>query len=225
MVEVSKPPIHRLTKAEIITLASGRCPHGHTYLEHYGCYEPKDERIGFLDIETSNLKADFGLMLSYCIKEGGSDKVYFGLLSKKDIEAAKAGDEDKRVVASLVEDLARFDRIVTYYGRRFDVPFARSRALMCGIKFPYFGSLTHIDLYFVLRNRFLFSSNRLENACRCLLGKTEKTRIENRYWRGGVRGDEKSLDYILDHNMKDVLDLEKLYYKVINYARRVDTSI
>lgn len=126
---------------------------------------------------------------------------------------------------ALIEDLLKFDKIVTYYGRRFDVPFMRSRALMTNVAFPLFGSLTHVDLYFVLRNRFCLSSNRLENACRTILGKTEKTRIENRFWRGGVRGDEKSLQYILDHNKKDVLDLEKLYNRVIDYSRRVDTSI
>ena len=225
MPEISKPPVHRLNKKEIVWLASNYCQHGHTYLEHYGCYEPKKERVGFLDIEASNLKADFGVILSYCIKEAGAKKIYEGTLTPQDIKKASIGCEDKRLVTQLVADLANFDRIVTYYGKRFDVPYIRSRALMTGVKFPLFGSLIHVDLYFVLRNRFCLSSNRLENACRTLLGKTEKTRIENKFWRGGVRGEKKSLEYILDHNRKDVLDLEKLYNKVIDYARRMDTSI
>lgn len=207
-------------------LATHYCTHGHSFLEHYNCYEPPEaERIGFLDIEASNLDADFGIILSYCIKDSVSSKIYEDTLTLKDVQQSKAGDEDKRIVAKLIEDVGQFDKIVTYYGKRFDVPYIRTRALSTGVEFPVYGTLSHIDLYFVLRHRFKLSSNRLENACRVLLNKTQKTRIENKFWRGGTRGDKKSLQYILDHNRKDVLDLEKLYYKVIDYVRRQDTSI
>ena len=69
------------------------------------------------------------------------------------------------------------------------------------------------------------SSNRLENACRVLLGKTHKTRIESSYWIRALQGNPRALNYILDHNKKDVIDLERLYLKVINFATRQDTSI
>lgn len=186
---------------------------------------PKEERIGFFDIEASNLDADFGIMLSYCIKDSASDKMYSNVLTLEDIQQSKAGDEDKRLIEKLLVDLGKFDKIVTYYGKRFDVPYIRTRALSTGVEFPVYGTQSHIDLYFIMRHRFKLSSNRLENACRVLLNKTQKTRIENKFWRGGVRGDKKSLAYILDHNRKDVLDLEKLYYKIINFVRRQDTSI
>ena len=221
-----KPPIHKMKVTEIRYLASHLCEHGHTYLEHFGCYEPKETKLGFLDIEASNLDADFGIMLSYCIKEHGKDgKTYYNVLNPADIKKAKAGDEDKHLVQQCVADMLKFDQIVGYYSTRFDIPYIRTRALMCGVKFPFYGSIKHIDLYYMLRHRFKLSSNRLENACRCIIGKTEKTRIENRFWRGGVRGDKHSLAYILDHNIKDVTDLEKLYDKVIDYSRRIDRSI
>ncbi len=206
-------------------MATHKCKHGHSLLQHYACYQPTTQRIGFLDIEASNLDADFGIILSYCIKELGSDELHEATLDPADIASARAGDEDKQLVKQLVTELGAFDKVVTYYGSRFDIPFIRTRALMTGVPFPVYGTLHHQDLYFTLRNRFKLSSNRLENACRTILGKTQKTRIENRFWRGGVRGDEKSLAYIADHNRKDVYDLERLYKKVLHFSRQQNVSL
>lgn len=222
---MNKPPIHRLKKAELVRLATTYCKHGHTLLSHYGCYTPQEERLGFLDIETSNLDADFGIILSYCILKAGTNEILEGVLTLKDIQQAKSGDEDKGVVKKLIKDLEEFDRVVGYYSSRFDIPFIRTRALVTGVPFGVYGSLSHTDLYYVIRHRFKMSSNRLENACRTLLGKTQKTRIENRYWRGATRGDKASLDYVLDHNRKDVIDLEKLYNQVINFSAERRVSI
>jgi uncharacterized protein YprB with RNaseH-like and TPR domain len=169
--------------------------------------------------------ADFGIVLSYCIKDGDSKKIYEGVLTPTQIKHAKAGDEDKDLITKCIDDLHQFDRIVTYYGTGFDLPFLRARAIVCGLDFPVFGSIKHTDLYYLVRNKFKLSSRRLENACRVLLGKTQKTRIENSFWRGAVRGDKKSLEYVLDHNRKDVLDLELLYKKVIEFSLAKGVSI
>lgn len=220
-------PIHRLKKTEIVYLATHNCEHKHTYLTHYACYlrdHPDLERLGFLDIEASNLDADFGIILSWCIKDANSKKIHEGRITRHDIESAEAGDEDKRVVQELVGNLKYFDHVVTYYGTKFDIPYIRTRAVACGVDFPVFGTLKHTDLYYIVRHRFKLSSNRLENACRVIMKKTQKTRIDSKFWRGGARGDEASLAYILDHNRKDVLDLEALYQKVILFSRKVERS-
>jgi uncharacterized protein YprB with RNaseH-like and TPR domain len=220
-----KVPITRLKKDELVKLAGIRCKHGHTLLEHYQCYEGAKERIGFFDIETSNLDANFGLILSYCIKDSDSDKIYQDVISLKDIKSGTAGDEDRRVVESCVEDMKKFTKLVGYYSTKFDIPFVRTRAVSLGIEFPDFGVIKHQDIYYLVKSRFKLNSNRLENACRVLLGETDKTKIEYKYWRGGMRGDPKSLAYILEHNKYDVLDLEKLYHKVIQYARPQEKSM
>lgn len=217
--------LQRLRKDDIIRLARGRCKHGHNFLEHYRCApSTNEERIGFLDIESSGLVADFGIMLSYCIKDGSSDKIYENVLTKGDIEHFQAGDEDRRVVSSLLADLDQFDRVVTYYGSRFDIPFIRTRSESMGLWFPSFGEIKHTDLYYTIKHKFRLSSSRLEQACRVILGHTDKTKIEYKFWRGGARGDEKSLNYILDHNRMDVIDLEKLYNRVIRFSRHRSVS-
>jgi uncharacterized protein YprB with RNaseH-like and TPR domain len=203
-------------------LASQKCVHGHSFLSHPGCYTPEEERIGFLDIETSNLDADYGSILTWCILDSKTQEVITGVITKEDIESGK---EDTRILKELISSLEKFDRVVTFYGKRFDVPFIRTRALVNRVKFPNFGSLVHTDLYFIIRNRFRLSRNGLENACRTLLHKTNKNHIDKKIWRDAARGDLKSLEYILDHNRRDVVDTQRLYKKVINFARKQDTSI
>jgi uncharacterized protein YprB with RNaseH-like and TPR domain len=182
----------------------------------------QDERRAYFDIEASNLDADFGIMLSWAIKPSDSKVVIGDVLTPTDV---KRGYEDKRIVQSAIDALGQFDRVVTYYGTGFDLPFLRARALIVGVEFPTFGTLKHKDLYYTVKSKFKLSSRRLENACRHLIGQTDKTRIDAKYWRNGVRGDPKSLKYIYEHNRYDVLDLEKLYDKIISFGKVNNTSI
>jgi uncharacterized protein YprB with RNaseH-like and TPR domain len=219
-------PVHRLKKDQILSLARWRCEHGHTGLEHYQCYLkqcPKQEVIGFLDCETNNLDSDFGILLSYAIKEFESDTIYKGVLEKSDTQSS--AEEDKRLVGRCVKDLLKFDRVITWYGKKFDLPFIRTRALICGVDFPFYGGIKHNDIYYIAKYRLKLHSNRLENVCRVLFGETQKTHIDARYWRGALRGDKTALAYILDHNIRDVMDLERVYLKLRDYAKPTDTSI
>jgi uncharacterized protein YprB with RNaseH-like and TPR domain len=221
---MTKTPVWRLRKDEIVWLGTHRCRHGNTYLEHYNCYltenPNKKEKIGFLDIEASNLDANFGITLCYCIKEFGTGKIYQRLITKKEIEK----DLDKEVLKQFLRDIQHFDKVVTYYGTGFDLPFLRTRCLMNGLDFPEYGEKFHKDIYYLIRSKFKLNRNRQETACRALLGKTEKTRIEYKFWIKALRGDRKSLDYILDHCKKDVKDLEKLYKKVIRFNKETKRS-
>lgn len=221
---MAKAPITQLKKAEIIELFKGRCKHGHNYLEHYNCYleeAKKEKRIGFLDIEASNLNADFGIAFCYCIKEGGKTNIVEKLVTEKDL----AKSLDKTVIQSLIHDIQQFDTIVTYYGSKFDIPFLRARALYWGLEFPSFGMVQHKDLYYTIKSKFKISRRSLENACRVLLGTTNKTRLENKHWIQALRGNPKSLAYVLHHCRMDVCDLEKLYDKTIIYTKNDTRSI
>jgi uncharacterized protein YprB with RNaseH-like and TPR domain len=217
-----------MKKSEIIELANGRCRHGHTYLEHYQCYldehPEKKVKIGFLDIETSNLDANFGVMLTWAIKTNDGYLIS-DALHKSDLENCEPDKIDTRIVKNLVEEIQQYDTIVTYYGKRFDVPFLRTRALVDGVEFPAYGSLKHIDVYFWAKFKLKLNSNRLDTVARTLFGSTEKNHIEFKYWIAGTRGDEEAIDYILDHNQRDVEELERVYYKLENFARRQDSSI
>uniref|UniRef100_A0A6M3KEA0 Putative RNase_H superfamily protein n=1 Tax=viral metagenome TaxID=1070528 RepID=A0A6M3KEA0_9ZZZZ len=220
----NKPPVWRLAKKKIIEMAKWKCSHGHTGLEHYSCWlkhNPDDEKVGFLDIETTNLKADFGIILSYAIADDKSDKIYNRCITKNDLKTCL----DAKVVASCVADMRKFDRVIGFYSTKFDIPFIRTRAIALGLDFPEYGELIHNDLYYAIRNKLCISSNRLENACRVVLGATEKTRIDADHWIKALMGDEKAIAYIVDHNIKDVRETKKLYHRMENFRSKTDTSV
>ena len=217
-------PVTRLKKSEINWLARHRCKHFHTFLEHYNCYleeNPLNEKIGFWDIEASNLNANYGIMFCYAIKVGGKNKILERCITQKELGTCL----DKEVVKQCIKDIEKFDRIVTFYGKRFDFPFLRTRAVINDLPFFNYGEVIHEDLYFNIKYKFKFHSNRLQNACKVLLGDSDKTVIEPRYWVKAVQGDKKSLDYIVKHRRYDVQDLDKLYDKVYTFTRKTDTSI
>lgn len=227
---MNKPaPIASLKAKQIRWLAANRCIHRHSFLEHYTCFlrqkKGVQERIGFLDIEASNLDADFGIMLSYCIKDCGKKTIYESVLTKHDINSYPPGQEDRRLVQNIVKDIGRFDRVMTWYGRKFDIPYIRTRALVTGVSFFLPKTKFHNDLYYIAKLRLKLSSNRLENVARVVLKRSNKTHLESKFWRGGVRGDKRSLDYILDHNRRDVIDLERVYLALRDAAPQNDTFL
>ena len=224
-----RPPIHRLKKAEIIWLADHTCEaHHHSFLDHYTCYQkenPERDRVATIDIETSNLDADYGIVLTWCLKPIGSDVIIKGIISVADIAKGRHGDEDRRVVTECIDALSQFDRLIGYYSKRFDLPYLRARALHMKIPFPCYGTIQHVDVYDIIKHRFKISRKRQEVACRFLLGHTQKTHFDGSIWRDAARGNTKALQQVLDHNIYDVTDLEELYLAVRDHARRVDSSI
>lgn len=222
-------PIHRLKKSELVWLATHKCRHGKPYITHYACFLAENpnmkEKIGFLDIETTNLAANFGTILTYCIKKDGEDEILEGRITKQDVNKYPADQTDYRIVTKLIKDLSKFDRIVTHYGRRMDIPFIRTRALMMGIPFPHFGSISNDDTWLIARNKLKLNSNRLGTVEQALFGDTGKNRIEYKYWIAGSRGDKKALDYILDHNRRDVISLERVWYKLKDFVGKRNCSI
>jgi len=213
-----------MKKAELLELFKGRCKHGHTYAEHPACYvkEKQDTtKIGYIDIETSNLKANFGIMLSYAIKVRGEDTIYCSTITKKEIEN---GTLDKRLVKQCIEDMKKFDTVMGYYSTKFDIPFIRSRAMYWDIDFPIYGELNHKDVWYMVRAKMCLHSNRLESACKHL-GIQGKTHLDGLYWIKALSGDKESLDYILDHNKKDVIILEELHNRIKEFVRDSTRSI
>jgi len=227
---MASAPVTKLKKTEIVWLGSHKCKHAHTYLEHYSCFlydfpegNPLDIRTGYLDIEVfGGFNAAFGYMLSYCIKDANSDKVYGTSITPKELK--NYNKLDKRVVESCVEDMKKFDRIVTYYGTKFDIPFIRTRALHHDFDFPLYGELVHNDLYYIVRHKFKCGRNSLDSAAKTLLGESSKTHLEPDTWQAANAGSQEALDYIYEHCVQDVLLTERLHDKIIGFRKRSDLS-
>jgi uncharacterized protein YprB with RNaseH-like and TPR domain len=178
---------------------------------------------GFLDIETTDFNAQFGNMLTWCIKDQDGDIHEDCITREESIDHRKL---DKRIAKSLIKKMKDYDVIVTFYGTRFDIPYIRTRGVMNGLKFPLsYGDNIHLDLYYTVRRNFKLRGNSLKNACAAILGDTNKTEVTHDEWRAARLGDKKALKYVLEHNRMDVIDTERLYNAIIPFRKRLDGSI
>jgi uncharacterized protein YprB with RNaseH-like and TPR domain len=222
-------PVERLKKIELLKISQWKCRHSHTGLEHYSCWlqeNPDEERIGIFDIETSNLKADYGIMLSYAILNVRTDEVIGRAITKDELFSQDI-QPDYHIITDCVADLRKFDRIVGFFSGdyKFDLPFVRTRAVSQDIDFPGYGSIYFEDVWTVIKSKFCLSSNRLVNASRVITGETQKTNWGGKYWTRAIQGNQKALDYIFDHNVRDVQDLKRLYLKVYPFTKHTNKSI
>jgi len=216
-----------------VWLEEHKCKHGHPYTAHPKCYDKEhpdtkyEERIGFLDIECSNLKADFGIVLSWCLlPEKG--RCLSGVITQDDV---KSGLYDKRIIEELLRKLSLFDRVVTHYGDRFDIPFLRTRAIRHKLDRELIKPLDpqglwHTDMWKISRSKLCISSNRQDAMSRALGVPDIKTRIHPELWLDvQMRQDKKGLKYILDHNLKDVIQLRDNFNEMRPHIVLGKTSI
>lgn len=197
-----------------------RCIHRHTIKKHPNCFRKglidlqdewwKDKKIGFFDIEVTNLDANWGFMLSWCLKFYKDPKVISDIITKREMNNYTF---DKRITGSLLDALEDVDIIVTYYGKRFDVPYVRTRALYYGFEVPKYTDMYHWDIYDKIKRRFKFSRNSLAVATE-FFGIPGKTPIPPEVWHKARYGEKKALDYVLEHNVADVEILEDLFEKI-----------
>ncbi len=183
----------------------------------------KEERIGFLDLEASNLKANIGNLISWAIKPLGVKKVAFDCWTRE--EAIDWDKMDRRIMGTLIEELKNYDLIVTYYGTGFDIKFMRTRAMILGLTgFPEFGKLKHFDVYYAVRNKMCLYSNRLAVATQAL-GIEGKTPLPATIWGPARLGYKKALKDIKVHNVEDVKILEDLYNEIVPFCQVTRKSI
>lgn len=222
--EIGKINPHTLTKTELVELCSKRCKHGHLYIEHPNCWRKEKDKplkIGYFDIEAGGLHANFDYMLTYAIKTRDKKEFYTGIITKKEIFDCEF---DKRLLKQLIDDLLKYDVIITYYGTRYDIPFIRTRSLSWNIDFPVFGVVKHKDVYYMVRNKMCLHRNKLESAC-AMLGIKGKDHVKGNFWMKACVGDKKALKHVMNHNIKDVIILEKLHKKLERFVKPTVRSI
>jgi len=216
--------LKNMRKDEILKRANFLCEHGHNGLSHPQCYQLATngpEKVGILDIECSGLKADFGLVLSYHFRDL-NNKCCGRSLTTDEI---RGKSKDMDLIQDCINDMKQYDRLVTYYGTRFDIPFIRTKATHYKLEFPSFGELTHTDLYFIVKHKFKLHRNSLQAACDYFYIPSNGSRLNSEIWTDALVGDKKALDYVFKHNMEDTDSTLKLFNKISNYTRIKNTSI
>ncbi len=111
------------------------------------------------------------------------------------------------------------------HNSRFDLPFLRTRAIFWELDFPIYKSIYATDVYYIIKNKFRLHRNRMETACRTFGIPCKTHPINPEIWQDAMTGDRKALQYILEHNVEDVISLELLWKKVNQYALENKRSI
>ena len=186
---------------------------GHKYSsEIFNAYF-SNMKTGFFDIETTGLSPDrCKLILAGIAYYDGSR-----LIAKQIF--AEDPSEEPHVIAAVIEELKNFDMIVTYNGRKFDMPFLLKRAQKNKIhisgQLPY-----NLDLYHVVRGFSPLKSmlpdlkqKTVENFTGLWESRTDEISgaesVELYYYYAGTK-DPKIRDVILLHNRDDIIQLSKL---------------
>ncbi len=222
-----KKEMAKKSKSEIVKLLTKHCEHRQMYINHPNCLI-KDggfqEKVGYFDIESTGLKANFALVLSYAIKDSTSSKIYGRVITKEELYSDNL---DKQLLTEMCADLRKFDRIITHYGGdyKFDIPFIRTRCVHYGVDFPVHIEIYHTDTHNILKQKFKLSSNRLATACQFFEIAAKHHPLDGKVWIRSVQGKPSCLKYIWVHNVEDVMSTEALYKKIAGFVQESRKSI
>lgn len=235
---------NNMRKEEILARFNWKCPldghSNHNGWEHPKCYEDfvrlgkvniGEERIALCDIEAEDLNADYGIMFCWYLMDLESEKLKYDVINLDDIKKHSSKDrniqpkEDSRILKSFVEEISKYTKVVFHYGSGYDLPFTRTRALICNVDYPKYGQVYQIDTWRILKTKFKLRRNSQENATLKLLGKTRKDHLSLSIKHGCLRGEKWALDITLNHCKNDVLDLRDLFKSIYDYVKHSNTSI
>lgn len=158
----------------------------------------------FFDIETNNLNADYGEVLVISYKLSGKA---VKTLSSDDMTERAMLKEFRRVVAE------EADCIVSYNGKRFDVPFINTRLLEYG-EDPL-AKKHHLDYYFTLKYQLRLGRKSLGVIGGWLRLDEKKMTVHPSQWR------EKHYPTLRARCKSDVELLEQLHGKTKHLVREI----
>ena len=167
----------------------------------------KGPKILIFDIESTNLTANFGFMLCFGYKWRGQKKVHVPTI--RDFPGKNVVD-DSGLVAHVREIINSADLLISYNGRRFDIPFIDTRCL--AHRLEPLAPIPHVDVYMdIARSRLRLHSKRLAAVQEFLETDDNKTPISYKDWVLAASGDKKALKEVRRHCYYDITTLEEVY--------------
>lgn len=164
------------------------------------------------DIETTDLSASWGWVISAAWTDLNKENNPERKVSCIRIDSYKGYNtdrtNDKPLLVDLANALADADVWVTWYGDRFDIPFVNSRLLVH--RLDTLPTIPSVDGWKAARNHLKLFSNRLVNVAE-LFGANRKTPILGTQWQRARAGHRDGIDYVVEHNIKDIDVLGEVY--------------
>lgn len=161
------------------------------------------------DLETSNLNANFGIILCAVVKPfDGKAKVFRG----DHYPTWKSHrSNDRALCVDVLRELERYDIWIAHNGTHFDIPFLRTRLMRTGVRMH---QPKIVDPVKLARRYLKLGYNSLEQVA-AHFGLYGKTKVEARYWlEATLDGSHIAMDYIVKHCIADVDLLEKVADKL-----------
>lgn len=173
-------------------------------------------KILSLDLETMfSTVGTFGLFnqnigINQILEDGHVICYAYKWLDEKDITFKRKEDQD--FLTNIHEALTESDAILTYNGKRFDLPHLNREFVKAGLRPP--APYKHIDLLDTVKKQFRFPSNKLQHVAK-ELGIGSKVSHEGfELWVKCLEGNEAAWRTMEKYNIQDVKLLEKLYHRI-----------
>jgi uncharacterized protein len=151
-----------------------------------------------LDIETSSLEADAGIIIGAGVMSEAGQSEYFQARNTKD---------EKPLLSKLLKRLDSSSMIVTWSGRGFDLPFLTTRLLKHSMDPSPILTKAHLDLNEVVKSRLRLTFTYLDHVCDFFEIKRDKgpmgLEVPHLYVKA-LEGDETALKAIRDHCLDDL---------------------
>lgn len=174
-------------------------------------------KVAVFDLETSNLNADFGIVLCGVVYDITNDKMHVVRWDETKSYKSEIYDDDREVVVKVRDLLESFDIIIGYNSSRFDIPFLRTRLLHHGERL--LESVRHIDLYYYVKFRLKLHDFKLDTLAKFSQTEFQKTEVDGKKWiqalvYAGTKRGRKAMDYIVEHCVLDCKVLAEGFGKV-----------
>ena len=172
------------------------------------------------DIETTHLYADFGHVLAAVFKPLGKKPIVLRL----DEYHERPTNDDSPLILDTLVILAHSSLIYGWNTDRYDIPFVRTRKVIAQYegRLPAYLPLAHFKSFDMLRlkRNFRLHNNRL-GTWMTNFSETRKTDVKPREWRDAQFFDKPSMDYVVDHCVKDTEGTERVFKLVWNTMHRI----
>lgn len=170
----------------------------------------RETKILFFDIESTNLKADFGYIICISWKFFDETKVHSAVISDSPHYKDDPID-DSWILEQFEKAYFQAEIVVAHYGVKFDIRFINTRRLYHHMH-PLLG-VPIIDTWRVAKDRLALHSNRLSSITD-FFNLPQKTALKGGIWLKAMSGHLPSIKYIKQHCEADVLALEASYKKL-----------
>ena len=174
-----------------------------------------------IDIETSDLCADRGIILCAVIQSSIHGQIVFRTDElNKGWKSGKRGD-DSEITKRIIKCFKEHDVLVAHNGNNFDIPFVRTR----GIKWKCEPLLDVkiVDPCKIAWRKFRLRSNRLGNISDFIGSPDRKHPLDLSLWMDAIlNGTKKSMDQIVTHCISDVKELNDVLEMVRPYVKMID---